>query len=236
MLRSLLEVGCSLGNTLEAASRKGLDHLGIDVSSFAVSYCQDRGLNASTETMQDLIDKKEVFDLILMQHVLEHFQDPFTILKQANQLLAPGGLVQVLIPNSNYLSAKRLRDRHRFYSKSGVGIEHYVYFNYRNLSRALASCGFRTIQSNYPFWVNHGSLNSFIKLGIGPISVWILRIRAMGSERGAPGSFQESNGGLFLARNCEGPNCGPRCPLRTPRKSKRRSKPRPIALTSPTFL
>lgn len=161
-MHSLLEVGCSLGNTLEAASRKGLDHLGIDISSFAVRYCQERGLNASTETLQELAAKKEIFDIIFMQHVLEHFQDPFTILKQCNQLLAPGGMVMILIPNSNYHSAKRLRNGHRFYSKSGVGIEHYVYFNYHNLRRVLASCGFKTIQSNYPLWVKHSSMNSFL--------------------------------------------------------------------------
>lgn len=161
-LHSLLEVGCSLGNTLEAASRKGLDHLGIDVSSFAVRYCQDRGLNASTETLQELVGKEEIFDLIFMQHVLEHFKDPFTILKQCNELLAPGGMVLILIPNSNYHSAKRQRNGHRFYSKKGVGIEHFVYFNYHNLSRVLASCGFKTVQSNYPFWVNDSSLKFFL--------------------------------------------------------------------------
>ncbi len=62
-IKSILEVGCSLGNTLEAASRKRLDHLGIDVSSFAVEFCHKKGLNASNETLEQLVDQVRSFVL-----------------------------------------------------------------------------------------------------------------------------------------------------------------------------
>ena len=146
----LLEVGCSLGNTLEAAAQRNLGHLGIDVSEFAVEYCLNQQLNASTQTLEDLIREQQQFDLILMQHVLEHFKDPFEVLQQCNELLAAQGLILILIPNSKYGRAKRLREKHKFYSINGVGIEHYVYFNYQNLSQALQACGFKVVAKNYP--------------------------------------------------------------------------------------
>ncbi len=162
-IKSILEVGCSLGNTLEAASRKRLDHLGIDVSSFAVEFCHKKGLNASNETLEQLVDQVRSFDLIFMQHVLEHFKNPFKVLRQCNQLLPSQGLVIVLIPNSKYYRARRLREKHKFYSIRGVGIEHYVYFNYDNLPRVLASCGFKVLQLNYPLWVSsHDSIKFLI--------------------------------------------------------------------------
>ncbi len=161
-INSVLEIGCSLGNTLEAASRMGLDHLGIDVSSFAVGFCKKNGLNASTETLEELLQQGRSFELIFMQHVLEHFKDPFYVLEQCNQLLPVGGLVMILIPNSNYSRAKRQRERHRFYKIKGVGVEHYAYFNYNNLSRVLESCGFKTIQTNYPLLVKEHDSFSFM--------------------------------------------------------------------------
>ena len=160
---SVLEIGCSLGNTLEAASRKGLEHLGLDVSTFAVDFCKQQGLNVSTETLEDLVNQGRSFGLIFMQHVLEHFEDPFKVLRQCNELLPVGGLMMILIPNSNYRSARRQREGHRFYSIDGAGVEHYVYFNYSNLSRVLKSCGFKTLQTNYPLLVaGHDSLKFFL--------------------------------------------------------------------------
>jgi len=166
-IKSILEVGCSLGNTLEAASRRRLKHLGIDVSSFAVEFCQQKGLNASNETLEELLDQEWSFDLIYMQHVLEHFKDPFKVLRQCNKLLPSQGLVMILIPNSKYHRAKRLRERHRFYSLKGVGIEHYVYFNYDNLSRVLFSCGFKVMQANYPLRIPGRDSYKFLVNRIG---------------------------------------------------------------------
>ena len=146
----LLEIGCSLGNTLEAAKKRNLWHLGIDVSEFAVEYCRQHQLNASNESLPELIQQQQQYDLILMQHVLEHFKDPFEVLSQCHQLLTAKGMVLILIPNADYGRAKRLRERHKFYSRAGVGIEHYVYFNYQNLPLALQACGFKVITKNYP--------------------------------------------------------------------------------------
>jgi len=162
-IKRLLEVGCSLGNTLEAAKQRGLDHLGIDVSAFAVAYCLQQGLNASEQSLDQLVQEDESFQLIFMQHVLEHFQDPFEVLKQCNQLLDKNGLLVILIPNSEYRRARLLKEKHKFYSKAGVGLEHYVYFNYHNLERVLNVTGFKLVQRNYPLQtVRYDSLGFYL--------------------------------------------------------------------------
>ncbi len=161
-IQRLLEVGCSVGNTLEAAQQKGIPHLGIDVSDFAVDYCTKRGLEATTQSLPDLIAQSQRFDLIFMQHVLEHFVDPFQVLQQCNQLLNNQGLVLILIPNSQYKRARKLRERHKFYSIQGVGIEHYAYFNYQNLERVLNATGYKVIQNNYPLRTLSHDSPSFI--------------------------------------------------------------------------
>jgi 2-polyprenyl-3-methyl-5-hydroxy-6-metoxy-1,4-benzoquinol methylase len=137
-IETLFEVGSSIGNTLQAAKNLNLNHLGIDVSDFAVNYCKENGLNAEKLTIEQVMDSGKRFDLIFMQHVLEHFPNPFETLSYCNQLLNEDGLILILVPNSNYKRAHKKREKHRFYSRQGVGSEHFVYFNYDSISKVLA--------------------------------------------------------------------------------------------------
>ena len=162
-IENLLEIGCSIGYTLEAARNREIKHLGIDVSNYAVEYCNDIGLNASTLTFSDLKKKRKKYDLIFMQHVLEHFENPFKALNDCNELLNKNGLVLILVPNSGYKRAVKKRSNHRFYSIKGVGAEHYVYFNYQNMKLSLEATGFEVVQENYPLFTNnYDSLEFFL--------------------------------------------------------------------------
>jgi len=146
----MLEVGCSVGNTLEAAAHRKIESLGIDISDYAVDYCVEKGLNAENKSLRELLSNGQKFDLIFMQHVLEHFPDPFAVLRNCYHLLEERGVILIMVPNSRFRPAERKRGRHRFYNMNGVGAEHYVYFDYDNLSNNLETCGFEVVQKNYP--------------------------------------------------------------------------------------
>jgi 2-polyprenyl-3-methyl-5-hydroxy-6-metoxy-1,4-benzoquinol methylase len=152
-VQNILEVGCSLGNTLEAARIRNLNSLGIDISTYAVQYCRQRGLKAENKSLEELHAEGLRFDLVFMQHVLEHFKDPFRILSLCKSLLNQDGLLLILVPNSRFGKAVRQRGMHRFYSQKGVGTEHFVYFDYDSLSKVLESQNFKVLQLNYPFKV-----------------------------------------------------------------------------------
>ena len=152
-ISSLLEIGCSIGYTLEAAKIRGIDELGTDISKYAVEYCEKLDLNAAQTTFENLIDSNQKFDLIFMQHVLEHFEDPFATLGKCSELLNENGLILIMVPNSNYKRAISKNSKHRFYSMSGVGPEHYVYFNYNNIESVLNAKGFKVEQKNYPIFM-----------------------------------------------------------------------------------
>lgn len=152
-IKCLLETGCSLGNTLEAAKDLGIEHLGIDISPYAVEYCKSKGLNASDKTIGEVLESGIRYDLIFMQHALEHFPDPFEVLKQCHSLLNKDGIILIMVPNSNYYRAENKREKHRFYNLKGVGAEHYVYFNYKSLLKVLSSVGFKLLQKNYPLFI-----------------------------------------------------------------------------------
>ncbi len=149
-ITSLLEVGCSVGNTLEAARRRGIRHLGSDISPYATEYCRSCGLNAETLTLEEIKDRGEKFDLLFMQHVLEHFEDPFYVTQWGHDMLNTGGLFLIVVPNSRYRRSEKGRGSHRFYSRQGVGTEHFVYFDYPSLRKLLTRQGFTVVRQNYP--------------------------------------------------------------------------------------
>lgn len=162
-ISSILDVGCSIGCVLEAAKNKKIEHLGIDISEYAVNVCTNLHLNASNYSLEELIAFGNKYDLIVMQHVLEHFKNPFLTLQLCNKLLRKSGVLIILVPNSKYRNAVKFNSKHRFYSKSGVGSEHYVYFNYSNLSRVVHFSGYKVKQENYPIFIRQNdSLEFFI--------------------------------------------------------------------------
>ncbi len=173
-IQSLLEVGCSIGNTLQAAKNLDIDHLGTDVSEYAVNYCKKNGLNAEKLSIEEVVENGSRFDLIFMQHVLEHFPNPFETLKLCHKLLKKNGLILILVPNSDYKRAYKKREKHRFYSIEGVGKEHFVYFNYESISKVLAQANFEVIQKNYPvFSKNYDSFEFFLnRLFRRSLSYW----------------------------------------------------------------
>lgn len=153
-ITQMLEVGCSVGNTLEAAVERNITAIGLDISDYAVTFCRERGFNAENKSLGEILREGQRFDLVFMQHVLEHFTNPFEILQNCHHLLNKNGLLLIMVPNSRFRPAVRQREKHRFYSRAGVGTEHFVYFDYENISRTLEICGFEVVQKNYPLRVS----------------------------------------------------------------------------------
>lgn len=149
---TMLEIGCSIGYTLEAGEKRSIDSHGVDISTYAVEFCKDHGFSASVSSFNQLIENGKKYDLIFMQHVLEHFENPFEVLDNCNTLLNSEGIVVILVPNSDYSRAVKHNSNHRFYSMKGVGSEHFAYFSYSNLNRILQNSGFEVVQENYPIW------------------------------------------------------------------------------------
>ncbi|TKG90152.1 class I SAM-dependent methyltransferase [Puteibacter caeruleilacunae] len=152
-----LEIGCSLGYSVMAANRRGWKGKGTDISEFAVKECCEQGLDAEVVSIEELIQRDTRYNAILMKHVLEHFENPHVVLKQCKELLAENGVLIIYVPNSELGRAKRKREKHKFYKYSRNGSEHYVYFNYHNLTRLLEELGYEIKVQNYPIAIKNGS-------------------------------------------------------------------------------
>lgn len=96
----LLDFGCGGGSYLKRMADQGWAVTGLDASVGAVRQIQEElGLAALVGTLPHPDLKPGSFEVVTMWHSLEHVHDPVTILREAYQLLVPGGKLVVACPN-----------------------------------------------------------------------------------------------------------------------------------------
>ncbi|MDY6972040.1 MAG: methyltransferase domain-containing protein [Thermodesulfobacteriota bacterium] len=71
-VKTVIEVGCGLGHTLEFYYRGDFNCIGIDISPHAVAVCKNKGLPAILQNLEDVIEQ---YDLVSSDGMLEHFLD-----------------------------------------------------------------------------------------------------------------------------------------------------------------
>lgn len=149
----LLEIGPAFGHSMIAAMRRGWMAEGVDVSRYIVDYAAKARLRISLGDALHNDRPKHSYDAVIMKHVLEHYKNPFEALQKVNELLTDNGNILLVIPNTDYVRARKLRDKCKFYNFDFNGVEHHAYFNRETLSRILEHTGFEVVQENYPLLV-----------------------------------------------------------------------------------
>ena len=137
----LLDFGCGAGGFLAVMHRRGWRVTGIDASAqMAERIRTELGLTAFAGTLPHPELEPESFDLITMWHSLEHVHDPMPVLREARDLLAPGGRVVLAVPNIDSLPF-------RWFGRHWFGLDlprHLTHFTPTSLQQMLQRCGFAT--------------------------------------------------------------------------------------------
>jgi len=92
-----LDFGMGWGDYCAAAKGYGAEVTGVELAPEKVAYAQNRGIRVVPSV------DGEVFDIVFSNQVVEHVTEPVSILRQFRQLLAPGGIVYVAVPNGTQL-------------------------------------------------------------------------------------------------------------------------------------
>lgn len=160
----LLDVGCGNGAFLVRMRALGWEVHGLEPDPDACAAAAATGINVSIGTLEDISWPGATFHAVTMSSVIEHMHRPREALQVCRRLLAPGGVLHLVTPNTDALGAER-------FGKHWRGIEaprHLVLFNRGSLTRLLESAGFvhLTFHPHFAgewFWLVSGALERGVR-------------------------------------------------------------------------
>lgn len=139
----MLDVGCSIGATVEAAKQLGWDASGVDVSKVAVEFCRDRGLDCQAIDDHRLPYADNTFDVLTSWHVIEHVDDVNSTLTEWFRVIKPGGILVLETPDSQCWKARRLGPAYESFWPH----DHLYTFTRANMCQFLRRAGFDVLPS-----------------------------------------------------------------------------------------
>lgn len=151
----VLDVGGGAGWELKALRDSDSRVVGtrvVDLDPGAQRLAEANGHAYFCGRIEDF-DTTERYDLVTLLNLIEHVQDPRSVLRKVRGLLAPGGLVLIKTPNWEALDAAVFRNT------SWAGLHcprHWVLFTRESFERLAADVGLKTRVASFtqgaPFW------------------------------------------------------------------------------------
>jgi SAM-dependent methyltransferase len=140
--RRMADLGCWVGFLLAEARERGWEGVGVEPSEFASTYARERlGLDVRTGDLFTEALPEHAFDAVVLGDVIEHLPRPGDALDRAAALLAPGGVVALMLPDAGSRLARAMG--RRWWS---VIPTHVHYFTRDSISDLLRRHGFAPVE------------------------------------------------------------------------------------------
>jgi SAM-dependent methyltransferase len=145
----LLDAGSGNGAFMARMRALGWQAEGVEPDPRAVEVARAAGLAVQQGTLEDLDpdpDPAGRFDVVTLDHVIEHLHDPAAALAVLHRVLRPGGRLWIATPNLESLGLRR-------FGRSWLHLDpprHLVLFNTTSLHALLRGCGFEPLSSPRP--------------------------------------------------------------------------------------
>lgn len=152
-----LNIGCSIGLLLDKTKEWGYETYGCDVSAFACQCATEKGHNVSTGTVEQAKFPSSMFDVICMNHVLEHVLDLESLFRELSRITKDDGILAIGVPDSGSLLAWYFGDKWIGYQFQ----EHVWQFTAKSLNMVLRRYGFKPIKiiKEHGYRSNHRLIN-----------------------------------------------------------------------------
>lgn len=135
--QSLLDIGCGYGFFLKYAQKFFNKVAGVELDPAVAGYAKKEGLPVHNRSAESLLGEQS-FDCIVLCDVLEHLQNPLQILNLCNEIINPGGIIYVQVPN---LLGFKLPWGHSW------GLPHHIWqFGKSSLGEMLKTAGFSCVR------------------------------------------------------------------------------------------
>lgn len=155
--RTFLDVGAATGEMVKIAREAGLEADGLEYSEFAVREARKNyGIELLNMPLSQ-VHHSAGYDIIHLNHVFEHFNEPRCELASLRRLINPRGLLYIEVPSQFHI-AEKIRfllkpNTRRFTLES---LHHPFFYNIKSLRLMLGDYGFEIVdirvfdESRYP--------------------------------------------------------------------------------------
>jgi SAM-dependent methyltransferase len=139
----LVDLGCWVGFLMAEARERGWQPVGVEPSTFASGYAREQlGLEVIQAGLFEAELPEHSFQAAVLGDVIEHLVDPGRALARIADLLRPGGVVYMALPDAGSRVARAMGAR--WWS---VIPTHVQYFTRNSMETLLRRCGWE------PLWV-----------------------------------------------------------------------------------
>ena len=152
---NVLDVGGGTGwmlDMLKTTDRRIVNTQVVDIDEAASGIAEKKGHSYYTGTIETF-NTKEQFHLILLLNLVEHVADPLSVLRKAESLLQPGGIIVIKTPNTDSLDARLFR---KTYWGGLHCPRHWIIFSDNSFRQLAQDSGLSINRLDYtqgaPFW------------------------------------------------------------------------------------
>ncbi len=141
---SLLDIGCGAGFFLDEARKFGWEVQGIDTSEITSSYGKNKlKLEIINSNFLDYKFPESKFRVITLLQVIEHLNDPTTMIKKIYKLLEPNGILCIATPNIESYLSRILKNNFNYM----IPPEHISFYSPQTLKTLLKNANFRIVKT-----------------------------------------------------------------------------------------
>lgn len=156
----ILDVGCGNGTFLSYGQPRGWEAFGCDI--VLSPYVRDsKSFPLWEGRLLDIDFGDARFDAIRFNHVLEHTQNPMAELERSRELLNPGGLIYIAVPNIAGISTHLKNLQSRLHLKKRrwrhyAALHHLWFFAPSTLRRLIERADLRVLHWETPVYMKEG--------------------------------------------------------------------------------
>ncbi len=177
----LLDIACGRGDFLAVARNAGWQVEGLEVNPVAaVAGRSEHGVTITPVGFEEADFEPASFEVVTIFQTLDQLAAPLRVLRRAHQLLVPGGLLAVTVPNMRSFIVWAVGEHHRHYTP-----EKMVSLTPSTLRRLLKISGFVHIEGLRTFG-EEITLSNVRDLWRTGFEVDLFEYRVASEERGHP--------------------------------------------------
>jgi len=139
----ILDVGCGDGKFLYLIRDYNMDCYGVDPYNQKPIY--DNNLRIFNKQLERVNFKSSFFDVITLNHVIEHIIHPKVVFQEISRILKSGGKLIIATPNTNSLVAKLFKNKWAQLDSP----RHLFLYSEKNLKNFAKSFNFKIVRIKY---------------------------------------------------------------------------------------